>query len=441
MFLGITNTPRDYAWGSRTAIGELLGHPTSGGPEAELWLGAHPEAPAVVTDATPAYAGQRLDALIADRPDAFVGAGRTRLPFLMKVLAADEALSLQAHPDDAQARAGFARERDARTKDADRNYKDDSGKPELILALSPTFEALAGFRHLSEARMLLAELRVAAQGDERAALDGFGDRLAAGDPATAGATGSSAHVIDDGMPDEAETIPHHTASGNALEGIVEWLLRGGDDVSRLVDAVVAVSGRMPDTSSFAREWRTVVELAEEHPGDPGVALSLLLNRISLKQGQSLALAPGGMHAYLQGLGIEVMSASDNVLRGGLTGKRVDVDELLRVVDFTAAAPEISVGDPMAPGLTAFRGTTDDFVLAQVALGESAAEHGYRLAGARQTAFDLTGPAVILCLDGVVTVRGRQGDIALARGDAALATPDEGTLTFEGSALAYVATTP
>ncbi|MDQ1512974.1 MAG: mannose-6-phosphate isomerase, partial [Microbacteriaceae bacterium] len=185
MFVGITNTPRDYAWGSTTAMAELLGRQPSGGPEAELWLGAHPGSPSEVTAATPALGGRHLDELIADDPRRMLGPGRDRLPFLLKVLAADHPLSLQAHPDPEQARAGFARENEAGIPldAAERNYKDESAKPELILALSPTFEALAGFQHLSTLRLLFAELVLLTQDDDRQQVGAFADRLAGGDPA------------------------------------------------------------------------------------------------------------------------------------------------------------------------------------------------------------------------------------------------------------------
>ena len=443
MFVGLTNTPRDYAWGSRTAIASLLGREASGGPEAELWLGAHPESPAIVTDATGSLAGRRLDDLIARDPAAFVGAGRDRLPFLMKVLAADAPLSLQVHPDDAQAHEGFARENEARVKVGapDRNYRDDSAKPELILALSPTFEALAGFRHVSESRMLLAELISTASGDERAPLSRFADRLAGGDPVATGSTGSSRDVIFEGMPEQRETVPDHGNGGNSLADAVEWLLRGGADVDALSAAIASTAARMPDTSSFAREWETVRDLHADYPGDPGIAISLLLNRISLLQGQALALPAGSLHAYLQGVGIEVMKTSDNVLRGGFTSKHVDVEELLRVVRFETLPSPVERGHQLEAGITVYRGPTDDFVLARLDLGESGGEHGYALAGPEQVGFDLSGPAVALCLSGGATIRGRQGAANLARGDATLVTPDEGHLEVSGSAVVVIATTP
>ncbi|WP_375387212.1 mannose-6-phosphate isomerase, class I [uncultured Amnibacterium sp.] len=442
MFIGITNTPRDYAWGSTTAIGELLGRPVSGGPEAELWLGAHGASPSVVTAATPALAGSSLDAVLAAEP-ALLGGGRSRLPFLMKVLAAAGPLSLQVHPDLEQARAGFAREEAAGVPltDPARNYADDNHKPELILALSPTFEALAGFRHLSEARMLLAELQLSASRDDRRPIAALAERLAAGDPAVASSTGSSGEVIRDGMPASADTTAAHRGGGNPLADAVAWLLHGGDEVDGTVVAVTAAAARTPQASSFAREFATVGLLAHDYPGDPGIVLSLLLNRISLAQGQALALSAGVVHAYLDGLGIEVMAASDNVLRGGLTPKHVDVDELLQVVRFEQSSPPIVRPEATADGVQRFRASADDFVLDRVDVGAAGAVHGERLAGPDEVRIELTGPAVALCLSGGLTVSGAKGSFSLARGDAVYVSPDEQHLVLSGSADVMVATTP
>jgi mannose-6-phosphate isomerase len=443
MFVGITNTPRDYAWGSRTAIAELLGRAPSGGPEAELWLGAHPGSPAVVTDATPQYAGRHLDELLAADPARFLGPARTHLPFLLKVLAADSPLSLQVHPDPAQAEAGFARENEqGPALDApDRNYRDASAKPELILALSPSFEALAGFQHISAIRMLLAELISAAADEDRDVLRGFADRVAVGDPALAASTGSSHDVATLDPPVSALTTPQHTGEGNPLHDTVGWLLHGGEEVAALIGAVTRAAGRAPATSSFGREFATVSELGRSYPADPGVVLTLLLNRVSLGQGQAMFLPAGSIHAYLEGVGIELMAPSDNVLRGGLTSKHVDVDELLDVVVFEATSPAIVRPDSPVEGVEVFRTDADDFVLAQVALGDAAAVHGYRLAGPGQASFTLTGPAVVLVIAGGLRIDGATDRTAVARGDAVLVTPDEGTLTFSGSGVAYVATTP
>lgn len=443
MFVGITNTPRDYAWGSSTAIAKVLGREPGGGPEAELWFGAHPGSPSHLVDSGRGGGAVTLDRLIRTDPAAALGPGRTQLPFLMKLLAADRPLSLQAHPNPEQARAGFAREQaaglaiDAPT----RNYKDESAKPELIVALSERFEALAGFRHVSETRLLLAELATASAGGDRAEIDTFSRRLAAGDPVAAGSIGSSADVHAVGMPDRQETTPTHNGAGNALRDVVAWLLERGDGVDRLVAAVTNAAAAAPSNSSFGREWLTVTLLANEFPGDPGIVLSLLLNRVSLAQGQALQLPAGNIHAYLSGTGVELMSASDNVLRGGLTKKHVDVLELLAVVDFQQMAAPIVIPDYPAPGITAYRADVDDFVLARIEIGEAGYTHGYQNRGPESTSFRLTGPAIGFCLSGGVRITGARDAAALARGDAVFISPDEGDLTFTGSGCVFVATTP
>lgn len=445
MFIAIGNEPRDYPWGSPTAIAELLGRAPGGGPEAELWFGAHPGSPSRILEPGRTGGATSLDAWIAAAPDVALGPGRTTLPFLLKLLAADRALSLQVHPNVEQARAGFERENaeGVPLDSPQRNYKDSSAKPELVLALSPTMEALAGFRHVSETRLLLAELTAVADGDDRVAIGRFAEQLQAGaDPAVAGATGSALDVARYGAPTAPETVPADAdGDANPLHQTVAWLLDGGDGIDAVVRAITVTAARMGTGSSFGREWATVADLAEQYPGDPGIALSLLLNRVSLRQGQAMYLAAGSIHAYLHGVGVEIMAASDNVLRGGLTGKHIDVAELLDVVDFVVTPAPIVQSDSPTPGVVCFRPDTDDFVLAQVALGEAGYDHGYQLAGPAEATFALTGPAIAFVLTGGVAVRGQHDSASLGRGDAIYLTPDEGAVTFAGSGLVFVATTP
>lgn len=445
MFIAISNEPRDYAWGSRTAIAELLGRAPGGGPEAELWFGAHPASPSRILEPGRTGGATTLDAWIEAEPAAALGAGRTVLPFLLKLLAADTALSLQAHPNDEQARAGFERENAAGVPldAAERNYKDPFAKPELVLALSETFEALVGFRHVSESRLLLAELAAFAEGGDGAAIAGFAEQLRQGaDPAAAGSTGSALDVARYGAPTEAETTPADADGGaNPLHQAVSWLLAGGEAIERLVGAITSAAANAGTGSSFTREWTTVGMLAEQYPGDPGIAISLLLNHVSLRQGQAMYLPAGAVHAYLHGVGVELMGASDNVLRGGLTSKHVDVQELLDIVSFTALSTPIVQSDSPVEGVVAFRGDTDDFVLAQVTLGDAGYDHGYRLAGPAEATFGLTGPAIAFVLTGGVGLRGQHDSASLGRGDAVYITPDEGALTFTGSGIVVVATTP
>lgn len=450
MLLPLSNTPRDYDWGSRTAIAELLGRQASGRPEAELWFGAHPQAPSRVRQADGTET--TLDRVIEADPASALGRGRTRLPFLLKLLAAERPLSLQVHPDDAQARAGFARENaagiavDAPT----RNYRDDSAKPELVLALSEQFEALTGFRHLSESRVLFGELKDFARGEDAGVLATFADRLGGGsseNPVLPETTGGAADVHREGDPGDLPPVGRaernaEAQPGNPLQDTVAWLLTGDrDEVAALTDAVARAAGDAPQHTSFGREWELVRELAAAYPGDPGVVLALLLNRVSLVQGQAMFLKPGSIHAYLSGLGVELMASSDNVLRGGLTSKHVDPAELLRVVRFEQQPARILTPDSPVEGVAVYRTDSDDFVLARVDLGDAGYTHGYRLTGPDRAAFALTGPAIALAISGGVTITGASASASLGRGEAVYISPDEQELLFAGSGTVFVATTP
>jgi mannose-6-phosphate isomerase len=303
-----------------------------------------------------------------------------RLPFLLKVLAAAAPLSLQAHPTPAQAAEGFARENDAGVPiDAqNRNYKDAFHKPELIYALSDPFRALSGFRPTSETRKVLAPV----SDDERIA------------PLVA-------RLDDDG----------------SLRDVFAWLMGGGDDVDDLVSALVEASATLDGPS-----WQTVRTLADGYPGDPGIAVSLLLHTVELHPGEVLYLPAGNIHAYLEGLGIELMAASDNVLRGGLTPKHVDVSELLSVLDFRPLpAPHLEPEIP-EPGVRVFRPDVDDFVLTVV----DDAAHGLEVR--------LDGPAIALCVEGAYDV---EGGPALTRGRA-LYVEGEQWLGLRGAGTVFVA---
>jgi len=401
MFVGIINTPRPYAWGSTTAIAQLLGHAASGGPEAELWLGAHPGSPSVILDPTQTGGAADLAEWIAADPETTLGrfAASGRLPFLLKVLAAATPLSLQAHPTVEQAQAGFQRENDRGIAlDApERNYKDAFPKPELIYALSPTFDALCGFRPLDEVRALLRALIDASLG------------------------------MEDPQPQPLEDLLDSLSGSDvALPETVEWVIGRRTGVATLVSLVTMLASR--GVSGYDAEMVTVSSLAVEYPGDPGIVISLLLNRVSLAAGEALYLPAGNIHAYLNGLGIELMSASDNVLRGGLTPKHIDVPELLSVLDFTPVeVPYLHATSP-SEGVAAFRPDGADFELLRI--------DGMFL----DASVALTGPAIALCISGEVSISGAASSSSLALGDAVYITPDEAGLRFTGSGTVFVATT-
>jgi len=410
MFVAIRNTPRDYAWGSHTAIAEFRGVEPSGSPEAELWLGAHAGSPAEVVEADDSGATD-LAELIAANPALALGPEHARegarLPFLLKVLAAARPLSLQAHPTPDQARMGFGREEaEGVPIDAfDRNYKDPFAKPELIVAVSEAFEALSGFRPLDEVRGLLDALRAA--------------DAASPEP----------------QPGALDLLSTRLDGPDGLRESVAWLLqdgRGGDtgEAAWLIERVTALAASDAALDSpFATSFRTVLDLSEEYPGDPGIVISLLLNRVTLARGEALFLDAGNIHAYLSGLGVELMAASDNVLRGGLTPKHIDVPELLEVLDFTAIEPPLLQPVEAAAGVLEYRPPVPDFTLFRVEGADDAA----RIA--------LSGPAIVLAEGGEVRVAGAHGSMSIDRGEAAFVSPDEASLAFGGEGIAWVATVP
>jgi mannose-6-phosphate isomerase len=420
MFVGISNTPRDYAWGSRTAIADLLGRPASGGPEAELWLGAHPGCPSVINDPALAGGARDLAAWIDADPTAALGAETGRLPFLMKILAAHSPLSLQAHPSPERAAAGFALENAAGIPldAADRNYRDPFHKPEIIFALSEKFEALCGFRDPRQIRSILAELR---------ALDA---------------------TMDDPQPAALLGLENRLVGDDALHDVVDWLLRdgrGGDsgEVSWLVERVVALAERAAflidggAQVSFAAEFATVRSLSSAYPGDPGIVISLLTNLVSLTRGEVLFLPAGNIHAYLSGLGVEVMAASDNVLRGGLSPKHIDVDELLEVLDFAPLPVPYLAPVVQADGVAVYRPAVPDFELAHISVDAASAATGP--AGVPMRQVTLSGPGIAICTAGRFLIAGATSSISLARGESVYITPDEATLTFAGSGEVFLAT--
>jgi mannose-6-phosphate isomerase len=366
LFVGIVNTPRDYAWGSSTAIPELLGVPPTGRPQAEYWLGTHPGSPARTAD------GRSLADLAS-------------LPFLLKVLAPETPISLQAHPSRAQAEAGFAREEAAGIPlDApERNYKDRNHKPEMVYALSDPFRALAGFRPVDETRAALRDVPAAAP---------LLDRL----------TGDA-----------------------ALRDTFAWLLSGAPEVAELTAAISAAAATETGPS-----WESVRRLAQYYPGDPGIPVSLLLHTITLAPGEAIYLPAGNIHAYLHGVGVELLADSDNVLRGGLTAKHVDVGGLLEILDFRPLpAPYLRPATPQ-PGVQVFTPDVDDFALTVVA--PDAAEAGVDLA------IPGGGPAIAFVASGAVTVDGAEASLTLERGAAAYLSAEPG-IHLRGRGQLFLAT--
>lgn len=377
MLMPISNAPREYSWGSETLIPELEGRTPTGRPEAEIWYGDHPGCPSLLADGS----GRTL---------AHARAGQAPLPYLMKILAAGMSLSIQAHPSKAEAERGFAREeaagiaRDA----AERTYRDDNHKPEIIVAVSDVFRALVGLRPLAATRRLIAALGEAEEVRALAA------RL-------------------DGRDEPA-----------LLRGAVQWALDGDSDAT-----VAAITAALAVASSeeFAAELAVLRRIAGAFPGDRGIIVALLMNLVELRRGEALFAPAGVLHAYQDGLGVELMAASDNVLRGGLTPKHIDVAELMAIVDTTPGPVPVLDPRTVADGVEVFDPGIPDFVLTHVTAKEAPVR------------VPLGGPAVALVTAGRVSVAGADAEpVALGPGQAVYLTADEDEIVLAGPGEIFLA---
>ena len=364
----LTNAVRAYAWGSRTVLPGLLGLPVpTDEPWAEIWIGAHPG------DASRLPDGRSLAEV---EPD---------LPFLVKLLAAEVPLSIQAHPSLAQAQAGYAREDAAGVplSAAGRTYKDRNHKPELLVALTPT-QALCGFR--SSAEIL----------------------------ATAGRLGSALFAeLVAGLATDVTLRETFTALVTLECTALKELLA---EVSAAAARIVRTPGS-PD--SPAASW--VLRLAELYPGDPGLIAPLLLRLVDLAPGEGIFVASGVLHAYLHGAGVEVQASSDNVLRGGLTRKPIDIPDLLRVMTVDDGPAPFVLPRPVGPGVDAYDVPVDDFAVWRVR------------PGGQPVTVATVGPRIVVCVDGNVTVC----DAPLRPGGSVYVPADVAELVVAGFGTAFV----
>ncbi|MGC5615924.1 mannose-6-phosphate isomerase, class I [Georgenia sp. Z1491] len=392
----VEGAERRYAWGSADLIPEMIGTTPDGGPVAELWFGAHPEAQARTRPCgTPddAATGRTLGEHIAADPSRTLGpdvVGRygEQLPYLLKLVAPARALSLQVHPDLERARRRYAEEEAAGIPRGDfaRSYRDPNHKPEMVYALT-RFEAVCGFRAPRRAIEVLA---------------GLGTTLTT----------------------ELEETLRRAPSADGVRDVVERLLRdetrpGPDEV----DAVASACARRlaSGSSPSPRVDRIVGQLAGEHPGDPGVVVALLLNPVTLHPGEAMFVPAGAVHAYLSGFAVEIMASSDNVLRAGLTTKHVDVAEVLEALDYVAAPPVRIAPETVSGSVGVYYAPVDDFELAVVTLdGE-----GRALVPGR-------GPRILLALEGEIDVAIDGRTTTLRRGQAAFVAGDLGPVSVSGA---------
>jgi len=394
----LKNEVQTYAWGSPGAIPSLQGRaPKPGVPEAELWMGAHPKAPSMVQVDEHWIS---LEKLIAEYPSEVLGkrtadAFGGKLPYLFKVLAAAAPLSLQAHPNPAQARRGFKRENDMGISfDAPhRNYKDANHKPECICALTP-FWAMCGFRKVPEILTLAAEIRVA----------GF-DRL-------------------------LQNL-HNRPNPQGLKVFFQKLMTQSPETrTQLTREAVAGARCCADKNPV---FRWMLSLAEAYPGDIGIYAPIILNLVQLQPGEAMCLPAGELHAYLEGVGIELMANSDNVLRGGLTPKHVDVEELMRVLNFKEREVRIVSPQPDRNGEALYACDVKEFELSTVSVNRHSI---YRSDIHRSI-------EIILCTSGRATItdRGHKENIALDKGTSVVVPAALDSYTITGEALLYKAAVP
>jgi mannose-6-phosphate isomerase len=395
------NPIRDNEWGSTTTLARLQGRTPTGRPEAELWMGSHPSSPSRLidpdADAADGESGVRLDDLIGQRPLDVLGATvhdrfGPRLPFMLKILAIAHPLSVQVHPTADRARRAFAGEVDV---SGDHAYIDPYPKPEMLYALEP-IDAMCGFRHVAEARRLLQ------------LVGGRLDRVA---------------EALDGEGSEEELIEA------AFERLVTW---PSDDRPDLVEEVAASCRRLlaeagPHTDdalspATRRALTWAARIAVEHPKDPLAAAPFVLELVQLAPGETMFVPAGAPHCYLYGLGVEILSNSDNVVRAGLTHKSIAVDELLEIVH-GGARPQRDVAETWvspyevlwAPGVPEFR-------LSRVWLHDPAPITAYP---------HLAGPQIVLCTAGAVRVGCGGHEVELTPGRSAFIGATGGPVTLSG----------
>ncbi|HEX6764641.1 MAG TPA: mannose-6-phosphate isomerase, class I [Polyangiaceae bacterium] len=391
VLLPLTNEIQPYAWGSRESLAKIRGAkaPTEK-PEAELWMGAHPGAPSRVEGDE-----RSLLRLTQDEPDAVLGSDvrarfAGRFPFLLKLLAAAEPLSLQAHPTKQQAEAGFSHEEAAGIPRSagNRNYKDENHKPELLCALTP-FVALVGFRFVPDTVRLFEQLDT----------------------------------------DALRTLARALAKEPEADGLRAFLERAmtSDPVWRRTianETLAACRAARNRAGEFSREIAWGVRIGEKYPGDPGIAVALALNLVELAPGQALYLPAGNLHAYLEGTGVEIMASSDNVLRGGLTPKHVDVPELVRVLDFHSG-PAVLVPTETLGAETTYLTPAPEFALSRFELDGKTVEVG-----------SVRGPEIVVVTRGAATISRGTETLSLPSGASAFVPREGGKYALSGKAVVF-----
>ncbi|MBO9521803.1 MAG: mannose-6-phosphate isomerase, class I [Nocardioidaceae bacterium] len=367
------NGVQNYDWGSPEAIPNFLGDRRADVPVAEMWIGTHPLKPSVAVDPDG-----------TEKPLADVAGD---LPFMVKLLAADRPLSLQVHPSRAQAEIGFAREQEAGVplEAPHRVYKDPNHKPEMVFALT-TFDSLIGFRPTAEILRVLGPLNTP-----------LSQRLA----------------------DDLRSQPGFAS----IVRLIERLLSEEIDPAEVHQIVGACRTLASLGMDIKRAYATAVEIAEHHPDDVGVVISLMLNRMTLQPGEAAYLETGVIHAHLKGLCLEVMASSDNVLRAGLTSKHIDPEGLVACLESGMARVSRVTPDFIEYDTEVFSPAGGGFALAVTQISAAAPE-GVALVRCEGS--------LLVCIGGEVTVTTDAGEkLTLGRGESLYLSPDDSGVTVHG----------
>lgn len=392
------NSIQEYVWGSHNAIADLLGNKSpSTKPQAELWMGTHPKAPSLVKHDDKWLS---LLELIKQFPADILGKDvaakfDNKLPYLFKVLAASKPLSIQAHPSIKQAKQGFERENRLKIPldSPSRNYKDENHKPECICALTP-FLALYGFRKISEIISFMEKICLKVLYKELNNLKRQPD--------------------SEGLKSFFRSII--TINGRRKKQIIEHATTNAQKLSN---------------ANPGFKW--MINLYKEHPDDMGIFAPILLNLISLKPGQALFLPSGELHAYLDGLGVELMANSDNVLRGGLTKKHIDVPELLNILNFEETDVNILLSQKDKEFERVYHTMAEEFVLSVISDENNIS----------YTSPEKRSAEIILCTDGkaFITDISINENILLKKGTSVMIPSSVNKYRIKGKATLYKASVP
>lgn len=386
----LKNRIQKYAWGSKTAIPELLGELPDGDPQAELWMGAHRSAPSEVN------IGDRwvpLNRLIETDSESLLGKRtaeryKKQLPFLFKVLAAAMPLSIQAHPDAIQAQRGFEKE----TTDGiplsshKRNYKDGNHKPECICAITP-FWALNGFRTIPE---ILSHIE---------------------------------RLCPKSLAQETGDLRKEQSSKSLKLFFKKLLTKTKNDVTLIINEALSHL-KQQESSDSVSNW--IIRLHEAYPMDIGAMAPAFLNLVCIHPGEAMYLSAGRLHAYLEGVGMELMANSDNVLRGGLTPKHVDVPELLKVLQFEETIPEILKPETVSEGVRRYLTPAEEFVLSEIVV-DGRIRFQNRSEG---------GIEILFCLEGNAKAASGNVEVDLPGGASMIVPAATEAYTIEGKAMFY-----